>query len=134
MTPSESGPAIGSQVQNDPGGSRTRDLRIKSPLLYQLSYRVDKARNLTRRGLRILAGVVAALVAMELALRPFSNVQPPPRPRIAVDSFGAAVVTARQIEEGIGVANYTVTGARLTGHEPIADAPLIVVLGDSYVE
>ncbi len=27
-------------VQNDPGGSRTRDLRIKSPLLYQLSYRV----------------------------------------------------------------------------------------------
>ena len=27
---------------NDPGGSRTRDLRIKSPLLYQLSYRVDQ--------------------------------------------------------------------------------------------
>ena len=26
---------------NDPGGSRTRDLRIKSPLLYQLSYRVQ---------------------------------------------------------------------------------------------
>ena len=26
--------------KNDPGGSRTRDLRIKSPLLYQLSYRV----------------------------------------------------------------------------------------------
>jgi hypothetical protein len=28
---------------NDPGGSRTRDLRIKSPLLYQLSYRVSCA-------------------------------------------------------------------------------------------
>src|SRR5439155_18635321 len=27
-------------AMNDPGGSRTRDLRIKSPLLYQLSYRV----------------------------------------------------------------------------------------------
>ena len=26
---------------SDPGGSRTRDLRIKSPLLYQLSYRVE---------------------------------------------------------------------------------------------
>ena len=26
---------------DDPGGARTRDLRIKSPLLYQLSYRVD---------------------------------------------------------------------------------------------
>ncbi len=30
---------------NDPGGSRTRDLRIKSPLLYQLSYRVGDASN-----------------------------------------------------------------------------------------
>src|SRR6266550_2754882 len=27
-------------LPNDPGGSRTHDLRIKSPLLYQLSYRV----------------------------------------------------------------------------------------------
>ena len=26
---------------NDPGGFRTNDLRIKSPLLYQLSYRVE---------------------------------------------------------------------------------------------
>ena len=25
---------------SDPGGDRTRDLQIKSPLLYQLSYRV----------------------------------------------------------------------------------------------
>ena len=25
---------------SDPGGARTHDLRIKSPLLYQLSYRV----------------------------------------------------------------------------------------------
>jgi serine/threonine protein kinase len=30
----------GMRSVNDPGGSRTRDLRIKSPLLYQLSYRV----------------------------------------------------------------------------------------------
>ena len=29
----------------DPGGSRTRDLRIKSPLLYQLSYRVGDLSN-----------------------------------------------------------------------------------------
>ncbi len=28
------------EIKNDPAGSRTRDLRIKSPLLYQLSYRV----------------------------------------------------------------------------------------------
>ena len=34
---------------SDPGGSRTRDLRIKSPLLYQLSYRVGL---IARRNLR----------------------------------------------------------------------------------
>ena len=28
----------------DPGGDRTRDLRIKSPLLYQLSYRVSRSK------------------------------------------------------------------------------------------
>ena len=33
-----------SQQESDPGGSRTRDLRIKSPLLYQLSYRVEYKR------------------------------------------------------------------------------------------
>ncbi|SUZ86917.1 uncharacterized protein METZ01_LOCUS39771, partial [marine metagenome] len=27
---------------NEPGGSRTHDLRIKSPLLYQLSYRLRR--------------------------------------------------------------------------------------------
>ena len=31
-----------SSHHHDPGGSRTRDLRIKSPLLYQLSYRVSR--------------------------------------------------------------------------------------------
>ena len=31
---------VANALVNDPGGSRTRDLRIKSPLLYQLSYRV----------------------------------------------------------------------------------------------
>ncbi len=29
-------------LQGDPGGHRTRDLRIKSPLLCQLSYRVER--------------------------------------------------------------------------------------------
>src|SRR5450830_1506182 len=41
-----SGPVCGGAEghENDPGGSRTRDLRIKSPLLYQLSYRVRRTR------------------------------------------------------------------------------------------
>ena len=34
---------------SDPGGYRTRDLRIKSPLLYQLSYRVFCASNSNQR-------------------------------------------------------------------------------------
>ncbi len=45
--------ASSGRPSNDPGGSRTRDLRIKSPLLYQLSYRVaacasTRLRNLIR--------------------------------------------------------------------------------------
>src|SRR5881409_3907196 len=32
----------GISVGDDPAGTRTQDLRIKSPLLYQLSYRVER--------------------------------------------------------------------------------------------
>ena len=35
-------------LRNDPGGFRTHDLRIKSPLLYQLSYRVLMAFKIQR--------------------------------------------------------------------------------------
>ena len=31
---------VHAQSADEPGGSRTHDLRIKSPLLYQLSYRL----------------------------------------------------------------------------------------------
>src|SRR2546425_6588710 len=34
-------------LRRDPGGDRTRGLRIKSPLLYQLSYRVGCCRRTT---------------------------------------------------------------------------------------
>ncbi len=44
-------------ICNDPGGSRTRDLRIKSPLLYQLSYRVVyAARNIAPLRIWCFAG------------------------------------------------------------------------------
>ena len=33
-----------SRQKNEPGGVRTHDLRIKSPLLYQLSYRLPLVR------------------------------------------------------------------------------------------
>jgi hypothetical protein len=35
-------PYVQTTQRYDPGGFRTHDLRIKSPLLYQLSYRIDK--------------------------------------------------------------------------------------------
>jgi hypothetical protein len=37
---------------SDPGGSRTHDLRIKSPLLYQLSYRIGNSKLCTAEQLR----------------------------------------------------------------------------------
>jgi hypothetical protein len=51
---------------DDPGGSRTRDLRIKSPLLYQLSYRVNP----------ILAGLedITAEPALFLSAMPYTVV------------------------------------------------------------
>jgi signal transduction histidine kinase len=47
-------------VWNDPGGFRTHDLRIKSPLLYQLSYRVLSAYKIHRKSIRPVASLVAA--------------------------------------------------------------------------
>ena len=37
-------PSQQSRQKNEPGGIRTHDLRIKSPLLYQLSYRLPLVR------------------------------------------------------------------------------------------
>lgn len=53
---------------NDPGGSRTRDLRIKSPLLYQLSYRVS----VSRRTLKLirLRGRDQVLARMRVTVSP----------------------------------------------------------------
>ena len=34
----------GAEGGSEPAGDRTRDLRIKSPLLYQLSYRLHQLR------------------------------------------------------------------------------------------
>ena len=42
--------ASGARSTSDPGGHRTHDLRIKSPLLCQLSYRVRRPQTSLRRG------------------------------------------------------------------------------------
>lgn len=80
-----------------------------------------------------VSGVVAALVALELTLRTLVTPALPPLPRIAADSLDAPVVAANQIEEGIGRAHYTIAGARLTGRQPDANEPVVVILGDSHV-
>src|SRR2546426_1557087 len=39
----------GAEGGSEPAGDRTRDLRIKSPLLYQLSYRLNGGRKIAAR-------------------------------------------------------------------------------------
>ncbi|MDP9177822.1 MAG: hypothetical protein M3O61_09095 [Gemmatimonadota bacterium] len=85
------------------------------------------------RGAATLSGVVAALIVLELGLRPLATPDLPPFARPAVDALDAPVVSTRQLEEGIAEANFSAAGARLTGNPTLSGAPLIVVLGDSHV-
>jgi hypothetical protein len=70
---------------------------------------------------------------LESGLRAFESPAEPPRPRILADSLRDSAVTRRQLDEGISVAHFSVNGARLTGHAPILDGPVAIILGDSYV-
>jgi hypothetical protein len=54
---------------SDPGGSRTRDLRIKSPLLYQLSYRVALRFTLRNVSSRVLMFQRSALNLQQIVQR-----------------------------------------------------------------
>jgi hypothetical protein len=83
--------------------------------------------------LATIAGVVVALLATDLALRPWgpplywANVRP-----VAEDSLSSPVLTFRNYEEGIATAHFTPSGARLTGNPPIPGAPYILIVGDSF--
>ena len=76
---------------------------------------------------------MTALALLELGLRAFVTTNAPPTPDIPHDALFAPSVTTREIDEGLGVAHFSVTGARLTANAPIEDAPTIVLLGDSFV-
>ncbi|HTE43839.1 MAG TPA: hypothetical protein VK636_01235 [Gemmatimonadaceae bacterium] len=78
-------------------------------------------------------GVAAAGFAVEIGLRPFTTADGPPSPRVEADSMGQPGHAIRQYDEGVSVASFSHGGARLTGDAPIAGAPMIVLLGDSYV-
>jgi hypothetical protein len=56
-----------------------------------------------------------------------------PPPRIIADSLHSPVVTTRQVDEGLAVANYTAAGSRVTGSPPANSGITAVLLGDSYV-
>ena len=79
------------------------------------------------------AGMIAALLLLEGAMRPLVTASLPPVPDPAADRFGGPVVTNRQVEEGISTSTYSAAGARLTGNETIPNAPVVVILGDSHV-
>ena len=84
--------------------------------------------------LATISGVIVALLAADLALRPWgpplywANVRP-----VAEDSLSAPVLTFRSYQEGIATAHFTPSGARLTGNPPIPGAPYILIVGDSFV-
>lgn len=86
-----------------------------------------------RRAAGTLAGIALGLLALEAGLRPFETPAAEPPARIAADSFSLPPVSARQLEEGLGDAHYSPAGARLTGSATQANAPVVVILGDSYV-
>ncbi|MEO5936853.1 MAG: hypothetical protein ABIP81_06540, partial [Terriglobales bacterium] len=73
-----------------------------------------------------MLGVLAALAAAELALRPWASawLENPPTGAIEI----------RQYYEGFAMAHYAADGERLTGGPPVAGSPHVLILGDSHVE
>ncbi|HVF39091.1 MAG TPA: hypothetical protein VM939_04260 [Gemmatimonadaceae bacterium] len=81
----------------------------------------------------IILGISAALVTLEAVARALATAGPPPIPNALRDSFDAPTVLSRQMEEGIAEARFSAAGARLTGNPAVPDAPVLLLLGDSYV-
>lgn len=82
-----------------------------------------------------VAGVVSALLLSEVCLRPWAgqlyrfDVQP-----ISADRIQSPTKTVRYYAEGIATSHFSPSRARLTGRAPVAGAPWIVIMGDSFVE
>lgn len=87
-----------------------------------------------RKRAATFAGVVAALLAMQIALMPLSSGLHRQWAPITSDAVEGPVVTQRWYFEGIAESHFSAAGARLTGNAFLPDAPVGVVLGDSYVE
>lgn len=87
-----------------------------------------------RRGAGTVAGVIAALFAMQFVLMPLSTGVHRDWAPLSTDAVDGPVVTQRWYFEGIAASHFSAAGARLTGNTFLPDAPVGVVLGDSYVE
>jgi len=89
----------------------------------------------SRAGLATAAGVVFALLLSEIGLRPWAgqlyrfDVAP-----VSADRIQAPTKTVRYYGEGIATSHFSPSRARLTGRPPLAGAPWIVIMGDSFVE
>lgn len=81
----------------------------------------------------IACGVIAALLAVEVVLRAFASPLGPPTPNVSTDSLVEDTIVRREVREGVSVARFSISGARLTGNAQIPTAPTVVLLGDSYV-
>ncbi len=53
---------------------------------------------------------------------------------LAEDYVGAPIRTIRYFSEGIATSHFTPSRARLTGNAPVAGAPYVVIMGNSFVE
>jgi lysophospholipase L1-like esterase len=77
---------------------------------------------------RLICGVAAAIVVCELGVRAFFGEVHTPR-----------MITIRQYAEGMSTAHYVRSDPqkdynwRLTGNAPIAGAPEVLIVGDSYI-
>lgn len=80
-----------------------------------------------------LLGVLTAVGAVEVGLRPFLTPEGPPTPRVALDSLNGDTLVRRQLDEGVSTARFSTGGARLTGNPFLPNTPVVVLLGDSYV-
>lgn len=84
---------------------------------------------------RVLAGVLVALIVAECAMRPFSTALSNSwRPVVEDDPLEESSKEIRQYFEGIAASHFSSSHARLTGHPWLKDAPVLVLVGDSYVE
>ncbi|MEP7076301.1 MAG: hypothetical protein ABI878_10870 [Acidobacteriota bacterium] len=89
-----------------------------------------------------LLGVIAALIVMELALRPFATSKgklpaPTQNALLNLRNFKedpGRDIEIRQFQEGASVAHFKSDGSRSTGNDLLENTPTGIIIGDSFVE